>query len=126
LADTALWAAHHFNRVISIEADREPLRRGEEAIGVLRERQCAASRSQDVLAALVPKVEPAGPDMAHAHWSAGDVAVAGENQECPLLEEIAAVDAGTIQHLILIDDARFFLNPPPLPHKRDTGPSAAP
>jgi len=34
------WAAHHFNRVISIEADRELCDAAEEAIGVLRERQC--------------------------------------------------------------------------------------
>jgi hypothetical protein len=57
------------------------------------------------------------------HWSGG--VTAGADDECPVLAEIAAVDASDhgAQSVILIDDARFFLAPPMLPHKREQWPS---
>jgi hypothetical protein len=124
LADTALWAAHHFDRVISIEADRELCDAARKRLASYTNVNVLLGRSQDVLAALVPKLSRPALIWLDAHWCGGAVAVAGESQECPLLEEITAIDAGTIQHLILIDDARFFLNPPPPPHKREHWPSA--
>lgn len=124
LADTALWAAHHFDRVISIEADPKLCDAARKRLASYANVNVLLGRSQDVLAALVPKLSRPALIWLDAHWCGGDVAVAGENQECPLLEEISVVDAGVIQHLILIDDARFFLNPPPPPHKREHWPSA--
>ncbi|MEL4306300.1 hypothetical protein [Methanococcoides sp. LMO-2] len=50
-----------------------------------------------------------------AHWSGGDTY--GENDECPLLEELSIIFSHDKNHIILIDDARLFLAPPPLPHK---------
>lgn len=60
-----------------------------------------------------------------AHWS-GDETV-GEDEECPLLEEIRAIDAEPISanSVILIDDARLFMGPPPPPHKREAWPTIA-
>jgi len=50
-----------------------------------------------------------------AHWSRRRTA--GRDAECPLLEELAVIAAAGIPDLaILIDDARFFLEPPPSPH----------
>jgi hypothetical protein len=123
LASTALWAARHFDRVISIEADRELYDAAKRRLASHANVDVQLGRSQDGLAALIPKLTGPALIWLDAHWCGGDVAVAGENQECPLLEEIAAIDAGTIQHLILVDDARFFLNPPPPPHKREHWPS---
>jgi hypothetical protein len=79
-------------------------------------------QSQDVLKSVIPELKRSALLWLDAHWSGG--VTAGEDVECPVLEEIAAVDAGTVQHVILVDDARFFLNPPPPPHKRDHWPSA--
>jgi hypothetical protein len=124
LAGTALWAAQHFDRVISIEADRELYEAARKRLASYANVDVRLGRSQDVLAALVPKLSRPALIWLDAHWCGGDVAVAGENQECPLLEEIATIDTGILQHLILIDDARFFLNPPPPPHKREHWPSA--
>ncbi len=124
LADTALWAAHYYDRVISIEADRGLCDAARKRLASYANVNVLLGQSQDVLAALVPKLNRAALIWLDAHWCGGAVAVAGESQECPLLEEITAIDAGTIQHLILIDDARFFLNPPPPPHKREHWPSA--
>jgi hypothetical protein len=124
LADTVLWAAQHFDRVTSIEADRELCGAARKRLASYANVNVLLGQSQNVLAALVPTLSRPALIWLDAHWCGGAVAVAGANQECPLLEEIAAVDAGIIQHLILIDDARFFLNPPPPPHKREHWPSA--
>ncbi len=124
LAGTALWAAQHFDRVISIEADRDLYDAARKRLASYANVDVRLGQSQDVLAALVPKLSQPALIWLDAHWCGGDVAVAGENHECPLLEEIATIDAGIIQHLILIDDARFFLNPPPPPHKREHWPLA--
>lgn len=51
-----------------------------------------------------------------AHWSGGDTY--GEQDECPLLQELEIIFSSAMKnYAILIDDARLFLAPPPLPHK---------
>jgi hypothetical protein len=56
-----------------------------------------------------------------AHWSGGTTA--GENDECPLLAELDAIGEGKFaQPVIIIDDARLFLSPPPPPHKWEQWP----
>ena len=50
-----------------------------------------------------------------AHWSSG--ITAGEENECPLLDEIRLTSPGDPNDCYLIDDARLFLEPPPPPHK---------
>jgi len=50
-----------------------------------------------------------------AHWSGGDTY--GEEDECPLTEELEIIFKYNKNYVILIDDARLFLAPPPLPHK---------
>jgi hypothetical protein len=47
-----------------------------------------------------------------AHWSEGPKL----GPECPLLDELLAIGGTHGKHVILIDDARLFLNPPPPPH----------
>ena len=50
-----------------------------------------------------------------AHWSGGETY--GINDECPLIEEIKIINNTKLNHIILIDDARLFIKPPPPPHK---------
>jgi hypothetical protein len=124
LADTALWAARHFERVISIEADRKLYDAARRRLASYPNVDLRFGRSQDVLMPLISSLRQPVLIWLDAHLSCGEVATAGEDHECPLLEEITAIDAGKVQHLILIDDARFFLNPPLPPHKREHWPSA--
>ena len=51
-----------------------------------------------------------------AHWCSADN-TAGEKSQCPLLEELAAIGSLNDQSVVLIDDARLFLTPPPRPHE---------
>lgn len=45
-----------------------------------------------------------------AHWSGGTTA--GEDSQCPVLEELDAICGGSERDCIVIDDARLFREPP--------------
>jgi len=50
-----------------------------------------------------------------AHWCVADD-TAGEESQCPLVQEISAIGSLNSLSVIAIDDARLFLAPPPKPH----------
>lgn len=55
------------------------------------------------------------------HWSGEGTS--GENDECPLIEEIQAINRSSRRnHCILIDDARLFMSSPPRPLNVDQWP----
>jgi hypothetical protein len=49
-----------------------------------------------------------------AHWCADDAA-AGQESQCPLLDELKAIVPLDSRSVVWIDDARYFLSPPPKP-----------
>ena len=49
-----------------------------------------------------------------AHWCGG--VTGGDKNECPLMDELAAIGKLNANSVVLIDDARFFISPPPAPH----------
>jgi hypothetical protein len=55
------------------------------------------------------------------HWSGGPTA--GQEAECPVLDELAAVHGGSATDCVLIDDARLFAAPPPPPHDAEQWPT---
>lgn len=57
-----------------------------------------------------------------AHWCVA-TNTAGEASQCPLLDEIAAIGSLGTSSVIVIDDARLFLAPPPAPHEISQWPS---
>lgn len=57
------------------------------------------------------------------HWSGGETA--GEEFECPVLGEIAALAAGNPDDCVVVDDARLFTASPPPPHDPDKWPTIA-
>jgi hypothetical protein len=112
---SAAWASRYFKRVVTIEAS-EPLWRAARA----RHAQIVNvefiwGNSAQQLPALIPRFE--NPLFwLDAHWSGGHTA--GESDECPLLAELAAISMSQLKNkVIIIDDARLFLTPPPAPHK---------
>lgn len=101
-----------FQKVWTIELD-ESLHR--DAISAHQEKSNIAflqGSSPAVLSRLLPEVE--GPCLfwLDAHW--GGSVGAGEDHQCPVLDEISAIDAWnhSASSCILIDDARWFLGPP--------------
>lgn len=51
-----------------------------------------------------------------AHWCVAD-GTAGEKSQCPLIQELESIQQLNSQSVIAIDDARYFLCPPPRPHE---------
>ena len=49
----------------------------------------------------------------------------GSADDCPLMEELAAIADSEHEHFVLIDDARAFLAPPPPPFDPDKWPELA-
>ena len=79
--------------------------------------------SVQVLPALLTEIAEPALFWLDGHYSGEGTA--GVEMECPLLEEIAAIDASpnAPRSVLLIDDARLFLGPPPDPHKPDHWPT---
>ena len=51
-----------------------------------------------------------------AHWCVGEN-TAGQDSQSPLLDELRAIKKLHAQSVVLIDDARLYLCPPPEPHR---------
>ena len=118
--DTAEWAAKHFARVTTVELSPQF-----HAAAVARFRSSPVVRplqgdSSAVLGKLVAELDRPAIFWLDAHWSGSETA--GRDAECPVLAEIAALTAASIDHVILVDDARLFCAPPPLPHRAEQWP----
>jgi hypothetical protein len=119
--ETASWAAAHFARVISIEQSPDLHALAAAACRHLAHVDLRLGDTRTVLPAVVATLTRPALFWLDSHWSGPGTA--GEEAECPLLDEIAAVRRSTLDHVILVDDARYFLTPPPPPHDWRAWPS---
>ncbi len=118
---TAAWAASHFDNVTSIEYSREIY---EEAVGKhgnIQNINFIFGDSRSALKTIVAELTRPAIFWLDSHWSGGKTY--GENDECPLIEEIRAINVSKSPHFLFIDDARLFTSPPPLPHRKEQWPS---
>jgi len=121
--ETAAWAAGHFARVTTIElspaycAAAQARFRDQPHVRVL------GGDSSAVLAATIPALPGPACFWLDAHWSGSDTA--GRETECPLLTELALLNAAPCDHVVLVDDARLFCAPPPRPHRAAQWPDLA-
>lgn len=113
--ETAAWASERFDRVYTIEGSPDFRHEAQERHRDKTNIEFLLGDSGAVLKELVPRLSD-GPALfwLDAHWMPGSF---GEKHECPLLEEIKVIHQSIGEHFILIDDARLFLAPPPLPHR---------
>lgn len=121
--DTAAWAARHFARVTTIElspaycAAAQARFREQPAVRVL------GGDSSVVLGTTIAALSGPALFWLDAHWSGLDTA--GQETECPLLTELALLNAVTTTHVVMVDDARLFCRPPPRPHRAGLWPDLA-
>lgn len=118
--DSAVWAAGLFANVYTVEQSE-----------VFYQEACTKYRdapitfllddSRTALRKLVDVLR--GPSLfwLDAHWS-GVAGSAGGSDQCPLLEELNILGGLKDECVILVDDARYFLCPPPPPHRVDDWP----
>ncbi len=104
-----------FNEIHTIELSSDLAKRAEEEFASTSGVNVHQGRSENVLTRLRPKLK-GRPALfwLDAHWSDEPQAVGGDGQ-CPLLGEIEAIDSLHEQSVVMIDDARLFLSPPPPP-----------
>ncbi|MGB7325300.1 MAG: hypothetical protein WBD31_10555 [Rubripirellula sp.] len=117
---TAKWAASVFDRVFTIENSAEMHRIASENLkGVPNVTLLQGDTRQHL-----PEIVAKNDNLIYwldAHWSGG--VTYGQDDECPLLDELETIFACDRNHVILIDDARLFLAPPPSPHRRQNWPT---
>jgi predicted O-methyltransferase YrrM len=112
--------AHIFETVVTVELSPELHASASAAMADLPHVTALCGNSADVLPGLTDAGAPTLWFL-DGHWSGGPTA--GEDAECPVLEEIAALRPGRVDDCVLIDDARLFAAPPPPPHDPDQWPT---
>lgn len=120
---TTAWAARHFARVTTIElsptyhAAAQARFRAQPGVRVV------AGDSVSALRTVVPVLTSPAIFWLDAHWSGLDTA--GREAECPVLAEIALINASPLAHVVLVDDARLLCAPPPRPLRSEQWPGLA-
>lgn len=113
---TTRWAAQRFGQVYSIEKSHILYTQTNNKLASIRNITCLEGDSREHLRKLAPTLNESAIFWLDAHLCGGDSY--GANDECPLLQEIETIDTQTGNaHALLIDDARYFMAPPPQPHK---------
>jgi hypothetical protein len=111
---TTFWAANHFKKVITIEINAESSR------AVASRPDCPANieflvgDSAALMTSVVKSLDCPAVFWLDGHYcgpGTGDI-----HAECPIMQELEALRQAK-EPVILIDDARCFLGPPPPPHK---------
>ncbi len=118
--ETAAWAGAFFEQVFTIE-----LSANYHAAAVKRFADSGSVKplkgnSAEVLAELTGRIEGPAIFWLDAHWSGHDTS--GRENECPLIEEVALINASPAGHVVMVDDARLFCAPPPAPHRAEDWP----
>jgi len=114
-AETAVWASDIFEQVCTIEA-YEPLYR--KALETFRNRkniQFLLGDSREKISSIAASLTEPAIFWLDAHWC-GEYTF-GKSDECPVVGELEILNESRVPHIVLIDDARLFLAPPPAPHE---------
>ncbi len=109
-AVTAVWAAEHFAHVITIEGQRELYEANVNAYGHRTNLTFLVGDSRKQLAPALASFDGPAVIWLDAHWCGEGTF--GVTTQCPVIEEVAAVNRSHPGHVILIDDARFFTATP--------------
>ena len=117
---TAKWAAERIPEVCTIEKSDKYFKESMMILGEYTNIQLFNGESANYLRELSLR-DGRSIFWLDAHWSGG--MTSGREAECPILSELDAIGEESKRHIILIDDARLFLAPPPAPHNQDQWPS---
>jgi len=123
LGATTRWAAAEFERVHTIERAEQLFDQHSPELAAIPHVTPHLGDSRTIL----PEIVAGLGDGRATFWLDGHYSgeeTAGEHDECPLLDELAAL-ADRRSDIILIDDARLFLTTPPSPHEPSAWPTFA-
>lgn len=114
-AETAVWASANFERVFTIEAYGPLYQRAIEAFGDRKNIQFLQGDSRTHIRSLLTVLAEPAIFWLDAHWCGEHTF--GKPAECPVVGELELLNTSKVAHIVLIDDARLFLAPPPPPHE---------
>lgn len=119
--NTAYWASRIFDYVIMIEASESLYKEVTEKYHHVKNIEFIYGDSREKLRGVIAKLDEPSIFWLDGHWSGNTTY--GVNNQCPLIEEIEIINSSEYEHFILIDDARYFLSPPPEPHPIEQWPN---
>jgi hypothetical protein len=121
--DTAIWASKYFENVLTIEYSKELYDHTRIKYQNIDNINFLFGDSRTQLNKLITSLDSPAIFWLDAHWSGG--LTYGENDQCPLLEEINIINNSQFEHFILIDDARLFTSAPQPPQRIDQWPNVS-
>lgn len=119
--DTAEWASSFSKKVFTIELSPKYCEMSKTRLSQRSNVQCIFGDSSIAIRDLVAQSDSTWLYWLDGHFSFGDTA--GAEMECPLLQELEALEKSKSIPCILIDDAKLILSPPPPPHRQEDWPS---
>jgi hypothetical protein len=117
---TARSLATVFDEVVTIELSAELHAEAAEALADTPSITALQGHSAQRLAEVADAARPTLYFL-DGHWSGGNTE--GADDECPVMEELAAIGAGNPDDCFIIDDARLFTSAPPPPHRAEQWPT---
>jgi hypothetical protein len=117
---TSTWAAGNFDKVFTIENSKELFDSTSEKLKQYDNISFLFGNSSKQLENVIDEIQHPAIFWLDAHWCGSNTY--GSIDPCPLLAEIMRIKESKLNHIILIDDARFFLIPPPEPQNPDLWP----
>lgn len=118
------WAAAHFDKVYTIELHQPYFEKVSNKYSHIGNIDFLLGDSRVELKNILARLEEPALFWLDAHWSGGSAQAAYQREdECPLIEELEAIVSSNLNHFIIVDDARLFLNPPKKPHHPDQWPA---
>ena len=116
---TALWAAKQFEVVHTVEMYEDYFSRAKHGLAAHKNVTVWFGDSRVVLPTILKGLHEPIVFWLDAHWCGNAEISTGTLGECSLMEELAAIaeryDQG-YEDVVLVDDARLFVVPPPRPH----------
>lgn len=120
---TARWASRYFKKVYTVELNHilwnENLNRD-----FTQNIEYIFGDSREILSWVINQIKSPILFWLDAHWSKDLGYERPELGECPVLDEIRQINLDwRINHVIMIDDARLFINKPSKPHRAEDWPT---
>ena len=114
--NTTLWASKHFKNVHTIEFSKEIYDITSKKYAYINNINFHFGDTRALLPEILNGLDQDSKIILwlDAHWSSGETY--GEHDNCPLIKELEILIQSKHDMCILIDDARLFLAPPPLPN----------
>lgn len=118
---TTEWASNHFGHVSTIELSEELYNKTLTKLCDKKNITFYQGDSRNHLQYIINTIGQPAIFWLDAHWSGGETA--GEDDQCPLIQELNIIYTSPYDHIVMIDDARTYTLPPRKPNDPEQFPN---